>query len=256
MFFDDQNRVFDCIKKFATYTAMQIFFDVGAHIGQSSRIFLKHFPESKVYAFEPSQKNINKFDLSGFDESHFFLEQLALGNKDCNVSFLSKGSSGDMVLENKNCNNIVRRFLNFVQKETKKPHPEGKDISIVKMLKGDTYCKAKNIQKISFLKIDTEGHDLSVMQGFAEMIKAQNIDFFQVEAGFGSTQKFVQIETFIRFARFYNYHLFGIFEQSMEKKYPCLRRANVVFISHKEYLRNQGLRNKQAPLLSSIFGST
>ena len=47
----------------------------------------------------------------------------------------------------------------------------------------DEFCQTKRIDQINYLKIDTEGGDLEVLKGAANMLTEQRIDFVEVEAG-------------------------------------------------------------------------
>jgi len=47
----------------------------------------------------------------------------------------------------------------------------------------DTFCEENQIKHINFLKIDTEGHELFVLQGAEKLISSQNVDMIQFEYG-------------------------------------------------------------------------
>jgi len=47
----------------------------------------------------------------------------------------------------------------------------------------DEYCCEEGIPHIDFMKVDVEGHELSVMRGTADMLKKQAIDYVQFEYG-------------------------------------------------------------------------
>ena len=53
----------------------------------------------------------------------------------------------------------------------------------INLVKGSTYCKAKNIKTIDYLKIDTEGSELAALKTFETYIKAGKIKFIQFEYG-------------------------------------------------------------------------
>jgi len=101
------------------------------------------------------------------------------------------------------------------------------------MKTGAKFCEKASINQISLLKIDAEGFDLKVIDGFQPLMG--DIDFIKVEAGmnkYNTTHK--------SFWDFYDqltkngFMLFHIFEQRLEFKLggrPVLRRANPVFIN-------------------------
>jgi hypothetical protein len=47
----------------------------------------------------------------------------------------------------------------------------------------DAYCRERAIQRINYVKIDTEGHDLRVLRGGRAMLTAAAIDMVQFEYG-------------------------------------------------------------------------
>lgn len=51
------------------------------------------------------------------------------------------------------------------------------------VIRGDQYCQANNINKINFLKIDTEGAEFSIVKGFGDMIDPNIIEIIQFEYG-------------------------------------------------------------------------
>ncbi len=71
------------------------------------------------------------------------------------------------------------------------------------------YCEEKNINKIDFLKIDTEGWDFEVIKGAGKLI--WNIDYIQFEAGWEKYGYKDHIEDiFMYFPKEYNiYSLLG-----------------------------------------------
>ena len=112
------------------------------------------------------------------------------------------------------------------------PGAEGRPTQTVQIQRGADFCQANGIKRISYLKIDTEGHDLDVLRGFTGMFK--RIDFVQVEAGMNPHNKthvpYAQLSDFLTRRGFC---LFYIFDQVMEFKQggrPVLRRCNPVFI--------------------------
>ena len=47
----------------------------------------------------------------------------------------------------------------------------------------DQFCEENGVARIQFLKIDTEGQEMEVLQGASRMIQEGRIDFIQFEFG-------------------------------------------------------------------------
>ncbi|MDD2490494.1 MAG: FkbM family methyltransferase, partial [Bacilli bacterium] len=50
-------------------------------------------------------------------------------------------------------------------------------------MRGDVYCEQNNIHHIHLLKIDTEGHEINVIDGFQKMLNCGKIHAIQFEYG-------------------------------------------------------------------------
>ena len=81
-----QYKLFNFLKK-NDYQKFNIFFDIGAHEGESIILFSKNFQIKKIYSFEPSPFNFkrltdNKKSIqSRFKNLEIYLENYALGSE-------------------------------------------------------------------------------------------------------------------------------------------------------------------------------
>ncbi|EPK7361503.1 FkbM family methyltransferase [Kluyvera ascorbata] len=88
--------------------------------------------------------------------------------------------------------------------------------------------------RINLLKIDVEGHEMSVLRGAESMLQKSNIDIIYIEVGFniaGTQQSyFAEVDQFLQK---YNYRCFKIYEQTHEwiHDHPWLRRCNFAYLS-------------------------
>lgn len=88
--------------------------------------------------------------------------------------------------------------------------------------------------RINLLKIDVEGHEMSVLRGAERMLQKSNIDIIYIEVGFniaGTQQSyFAEVDQFLQK---YNYRCFKIYEQTHEwiHDHPWLRRCNFAYLS-------------------------
>lgn len=210
----------DIIKFFPKYR-IELVFDVGANVGQSSKIYLERFPDSHIYCFEPVSDTFRllKNNIDGNERVDCY--QLALG---------SSTAKGEMVLQG-----ASEMFFLLDQSQASPTNNEvtTESIDIVTL---DEFCHSKKIDQINYLKIDTEGGDLEVLKGAISMLTEQKIDLVEVEAGMSpGNHRHVSFEVLKGFLESYKYFLFGIYEQVNEwpTSEPHLRRTNPLFISSR-----------------------
>lgn len=134
--------------------------DVGAGIGEFSKHCLNYFPDSKVYAFEPNRM----LDLN--EKVKWF--SFALGNFNGKIRFYQN-------LDESRRSSIFKPNKKYMRKLVAKDEKYlNKD---VQMLRFDSL--GIKIQHPCFLKIDVEGADYEVLEGFGKMLK--EVDFVQIE---------------------------------------------------------------------------
>lgn len=185
--------------------------DVGANIGQSAVQFRRAFPEATIHCFEPVRATFSELqsrvaELGG----SIFVHQLALG---------AENGSLQMSL---NSDSRVNRI---------DPQATG-PTEMVDVVTGDSFCRSRDINEVSLLKIDAEGHDLECLRGFEEMLASARIDLVQVEASMNpENERHIAFETMKFHFEERGYRLFRLYEQFPEFKTAVLRRCNPVFIS-------------------------
>ncbi|MBN1218978.1 MAG: FkbM family methyltransferase [Anaerolineae bacterium] len=196
-------------------------FDVGANVGQSSKVYLARFPSSHIYCFEPVGDTFRQLQDNLKDNERVNCYQLALG---------SSKSKGIMIIQG-------RSIMSFLLGQSIKS-PINNDVTTesVDIITLDEFCHTKRIDQINYLKIDTEGGDLEVLKGSLNMLTEQRIDLVEVEAGMNpSNNRHVPFEILKGFLEAHRYFIFGIYEQVNEwpTREPHLRRTNILFISHR-----------------------
>ena len=123
----------------------------------------------KIISFEPSPinflklKNIREYYLKKFNKTEIVIENIGLGNENKEINFkqFEESSSSTMKEINEESSYFKRKFnlLNFFNKK------KNYEILEVKITTLDDYMSLNNINKISFLKIDTEGYEYEVLKG-------------------------------------------------------------------------------------------
>ena len=198
--------------------APQTVFDVGANRGLTTAAYLSAFPAAKVYAFEPAPSTFQALQSALGQNGRAVLHQLALNNADGEVKFMNvTGSTG---------NRIVRRGVDSDdQTET------------VRAMTGDDFCAGNGIGSIDLLKIDTEGHDLRVLVGFSQMLRARKITYIQVECTTSPDNHFhVQLDRFMHFLNPLGYRVFGLYE-FIRRIYKTKQKLNGIWFCNAVFVR-------------------
>ncbi len=147
-----------------------LFFDVGGNVGDYALELKKHFPGAVIHSFEPVKKT---FDI------------LAKNTAGSDIKIYNTGF-GDTTgtLEIYNTANNSNTEIASVYKEAFTDLFKNEEEVIAITCEIDTmdnFCLLNNIKHIDFLKIDVEGHELSVLKGALNMLVSQNIKVIQFE---------------------------------------------------------------------------
>ena len=147
-----------------------VVFDIGAHQGNYTLMLADKFPGSRIFSFEP---NPSSFELLTKRFSAYWnVEPIlaAVSNRDANaVLFVDSSnptSSHSTLLKDGQISILNKSSLDEVEVET---------------LTVDSFCEANQIDSIAFLKIDTEGNELNVLEGAAGLLKEYRISIIQIE---------------------------------------------------------------------------
>ena len=148
-----------------------VIFDVGANVGNYSQEIVKEFKNVnfQLYSFEPSKKTFFELKKRFKNLPNLKLYNIGFGEKsEVKTLFYDKKKSGLASMYN-------RRLLHFGIKMNLQES--------IKIYTIDDFCKKKQIQQIDFLKLDTEGHELNILNGAKKMIESDAIRFIQFEFG-------------------------------------------------------------------------
>ena len=108
---------------------LDIFFDVGAHNGESIDFFLTNFKIKKIYSFEASPINFQKikkklsYFLKKFGEVNIVIENIALGaeQKKATLKQFNESSSSTFSTINNNSSYFKKKYKFLNKKKKRKP---------------------------------------------------------------------------------------------------------------------------------------
>lgn len=146
-----------------------ILFDVGAHSGKYSSALQSAFPQARVIAFEPMPKPFALLRKT-LGNTNVECHSLALSDQDGRASIfdysLGQGS------EHASLYSTVLKDLHHADSIQEIP---------VTLRTLDSFCIENRVATIDFLKIDTEGNELKVLQGGKSLIDRGAIRSIQFE---------------------------------------------------------------------------
>jgi FkbM family methyltransferase len=150
-------------------TALTVL-DVGANTGHWSIACSDSCNNrATIYAFEPGDQNYARLKNTIENRANIVPINLGLSDADATMEMLiSDGTSVKSSVETSSARNLNTGVTDFHQE----PH---------QFIRGDVFCKKQGLNRIDFLKIDTEGHDYKVLLGFSDMISSGRVDVIQFE---------------------------------------------------------------------------
>lgn len=141
-------------------------FDVGANVGDWTYEALKINATAHYHAFEPSPTTYASLEARRFPPN-VKLRNCGLGEKEGErpLFVFGDGLGVNSLYERQGTDCVTQR------RET------------VKIQTVDGYCAANGVERIDFLKLDVEGHELSVLRGAEQLLRGGRIGVVQFEYG-------------------------------------------------------------------------
>tara|TARA_B100000900_G_C20518388_1_gene691082 strand:+ start:185 stop:1036 length:852 start_codon:yes stop_codon:yes gene_type:complete len=194
-------------KKSLSSTQKDYIFDVGANVGEYSKILQQHLVEidsdkKMIFSFEPSMDNINK--IRKLKLKNVSLINCAVSDKNGSTSFFKSknrnNSAGDSLFDM----NAIGYSAN-----TKK--------RIIKTVTLDNFCSKRKINHIKFLKMDIEGGEFHALLGSRSLLKNGAIDIIQFEYGHAARAARVSLFDIIQLLEKYKYYTYVIKPKKIER---------------------------------------
>jgi FkbM family methyltransferase len=145
-----------------------VFFDVGANIGNYTKVLLDSFPDALIHAFEPHPENYSRLMERIFSDK-IKAHNIAIG-KIC----------GELTLYDR-ADGIASSHSSLHKAVISEIHKQEVVTFKVGVQSLDDFTKREGIKHIDFLKIDTEGNELAVLQGASQLLKDGNIGCIHFE---------------------------------------------------------------------------
>lgn len=154
-----------------------VIFDVGANVGDYSLTLKRFLPAATIYAFEPAvsvfQQLTANIAAAGAEEQV----------KPCNFGFSDSERTVEFYSYTVDGNeaSVLASIDERLPTQVLDVRTERSEQIQVRTI--DHFCEAEGIDRIDFLKIDVEGHELSVLRGAERMLASGAIAIIQFEFG-------------------------------------------------------------------------
>jgi FkbM family methyltransferase len=147
----------------------RVVFDVGANVGKWALLCAVACPRAEIHAFEILPSTCDELIANVGGHARIKINRFGLADTSGSIIVTAKKSHSDLT----SLVGDVRLMHEDLQFEE----------HAVSVCSGDSYCAEHAIDKIDFLKIDTEGAELAVLSGFKRLIESRMIDVIQFEYG-------------------------------------------------------------------------
>src|SRR5207302_11449154 len=144
--------------------------DVGANVGEYTAELIARLGDGvKIYCFEPSEGAFAALSDRFAGRPGIELCNFGLSDREGTMVLYTNPVESGLA-------SLYHRRLAHVGKELHPGEP-------VRLRRLEDFCRERGIARIGFLKLDVEGHELSVLRGGGRLLETNAIDVIQFEFG-------------------------------------------------------------------------
>jgi len=204
-----------------------IIFDVGAHYGETIKLFLDKLNVKKIYSFEPSPINFKvlKKNTSKYQNDKVEIYNSGLG-KTISTDFINQTleSSSSTINQFNMESKYFKKKLQILNIKDKNKFFQKFQIKILTL---DYFIKKNSIDHVDLLKIDTEGYEFNILKGLSEYSHKVNLIYFEHHYD----------DMIIK-----NYKFGDIHDLLKKKNFKMIKKSKMIFRKSFEYVyENQNI---------------
>jgi FkbM family methyltransferase len=146
----------------------RIHIDVGANDGKMALHYARYEPKTFVIAFEPVPVLAEKIKEESSHLNNFMLIEKGVGDYD---GFANLNISAESPYADYGCSSILSFSDKANTEWSNRPDFRFIGATKIELVRLDTFIKDYGIPQIDYIKIDTQGYDLKVLESAGEFIK-------------------------------------------------------------------------------------
>ncbi|MFX1419562.1 MAG: FkbM family methyltransferase [Promethearchaeota archaeon] len=181
----------------------KVVFDIGANIGQWTRIALNMNKDLNIHCFEPSKYTYTKLLSKNFPPNVNCINIGLSSTKKEQILYIFREGGG--------LNSLYQR--EGLYNRNKKLSSKKEKVQLDTL---DNYCDEKNIQKIDFMKIDAEGHEFEILKGGKNLFHNGQVNLIQFEYGGCFIDAHVFLKDIFDFFKDFDYNFYKIYPNSIK----------------------------------------
>ena len=197
----EARRVWDLERRLAHVVRSDapLVLDVGAHEGQSNRMFRRLFPRATIWSFEPDPDTFARLSAAVDIASPGGCERLALADRDGAATFHRNPISHTSSLLARSA--ASRDSIDLARARAAgapaEPTSERFEVPVRRL---DGWCGERGVTGVDLLKIDVQGAEVAVLAGAAGVLPATatvavEISFFDL---YERSSSFLEVEALLR----------------------------------------------------------
>lgn len=202
-----------------------VFIDIGGNVGKYTQEVLNIYPDIRTFIFEPSTTNKSILEEKFGKLSNVKISSYALSDTSGDaVLYANKPGSGLASLSNRRLEHFD---ITMDSKEDIKIHRFDEIWPSLSEQSTNTYIN-KRQKIIDYVKIDVEGHELAVLNGFGKFI--ENMGIIQFEFGGANIDSRTYFQDFWYFFKVNKFTLYRISPSGLIKIYKY-KEIDEVFLT-------------------------
>lgn len=182
----------------------KVIIDVGANSGDWSFAVRRAGIDSRIYAFDPMDKNVAKYEALIPTLKNASIKCFGLSDSNCHAEIYVN----DDEVKSGHDSLYDMSGIGYRDRTTKK---------LIQLRTLDSVLPELGISSCVFMKIDVEGHELSVLKGSESFIGGNKFDFIQFEFGHAGKASRIFLYDYVHFFSKFDYRLFVIKPKGIQK---------------------------------------